>query len=131
MSSQEHKKTIPRFLLVGAISAALYLGISLVTVTWLHWNTFLGISIAFVMSTIFHYMANRHFSFQASSGRHRKQIPRYAVVWAVNYGISLLTVWLVSNVLGLPSFVTVVISAVLTSLSGYFLGRLWIFRVES
>jgi len=118
-----------KFGLVGATTAAI-----LFLVMWFANSvlrlTYIGtISLAYFASTVFHFLANRHFTFAAAHGRPRSQIVRYLLVCFVNYLITIIVVGLCVESFHFPPYIGVCISVLFTASVGYMLGRYWVFEV--
>ncbi len=87
------------------------------------------VSVAYIVSTIFHYLANRHFTFGAVKDRHQNQIIRYLVMWTINYLITIVVVGFCVEQFQLSPYIGVCISVAFTMFIGYFLARYWVFKV--
>lgn len=87
------------------------------------------VSVAYIVSTIFHYLANRHFTFGAVKDRHRHQIIRYMAMWTVNYLITIVIVSVCVERFQFSPYIGVCISVAFTVFIGYFLARYWVFKV--
>lgn len=87
------------------------------------------VSIAYIVSTIFHFLANRHFTFGAVKERHQQQIIRYMVMWTINYLITVLIVSFCVEQLKFSPYIGVCVAVAFTMFIGYFLARYWVFKV--
>lgn len=127
---EKHLIDILKFGLVGVSTAAIYflvmcfadliLGVSY---TW-------SISTAYFLSTIFHFLANRSFTFSVTHDRYDDQIVRYIVVCLINYMITLVVVKLCVELFGFSHYIGVCVSVLFTVFSGYGLGRYWVFNIK-
>lgn len=115
---------------IGAVTAAIYFLLMWVSESILGFNYIAAISIAYVLSTIFHYFANRRFTFSAVEGRQVQQLMRYMVMWGLNYLITLLVVDVCVKRFLLSPYVGVCASVVFTMLTGYVLARYWVFKTK-
>ena len=119
-----------KFGLVGATTAAIYF-----FVIWLL-NAILGlsyiaaVSLAYFVSTLFHFQTNRHFTFAAAQGRFKSQVVRYLFMALINYLITILVVGLCVERLHLSPYLGVCVSVLFTMFVGYTLGRHWVFKVK-
>jgi putative flippase GtrA len=87
------------------------------------------VSVAYIVSTVFHYLANRHFTFEAIKDRHQNQIIRYLVMWTINYLITIVIVGVCVEQFQFSPYIGVCISVAFTMFIGYFLARYWVFKV--
>lgn len=80
------------FCFVGGAGA--FIELSTFNVLYLFFNFPISKLFALLLALTFNFTINRNFTFSASSGKKRKQIPRYIIVYslgiAVNYGSSVL-----------------------------------------
>ena len=128
-ASSSHAFMFAKFCIVGAITATIYFLAMWVVYTVLSLNYFAAVSIAFFASTLFHYLANRHFTFGAVIERHGKQAIRYLGMLIFNYLITISVVIVCVERFLLSPYVGVWISLVFTTLTGYVLARYWIFNI--
>jgi putative flippase GtrA len=91
----------------------------------------LAVSVAYFVSTSFHYFANRYFTFSAQTGVHLQQLTRYMVLWTLNYIITIIVVGVSVEHFGLSAYLGVCASVVVTVFVGYFLSRYWVFKSKS
>lgn len=130
VAQNSHLLAFSKFGLVGAITAIIYF-----FVMWLADAVFglpyiVAVSLAYFMSTVFHFLANKHFTFDAALSRHERQIARYALMWFINYIITILVVGLCVERLHLSPYIGVCVSVLFTMCVGYILGRYWVFKVK-
>lgn len=116
--------------MVGATTAAIYFLIMWVSYSILYLNYITAVSVAYIFSTAFHFLANRHFTFGAIDGRQGQQILRYLVMWVINYCLTLFIVGICVEKLLLSPYLGVCISVIFTVFTGYFFARYWIFKVR-
>jgi putative flippase GtrA len=88
-----------------------------------------AVSLAYFVSTVFHFLANRHFTFAAAHGRHNSQISRYLLMCFINYLITILVVGLSVERFQFSPYIGVCVSVMFTMCIGYVLGRYWVFNV--
>ncbi|WP_425466882.1 GtrA family protein [Paraburkholderia dinghuensis] len=87
-----------------------------------------SVTAAYLISTTFHFLANRHFTFGAVDESHANQLLRYLVMWVVNYAITIIIVSRCVKDFGLSPYMGAFISIVATVITGYLFSRFWIFR---
>jgi len=118
------------FLIVGGLSALLNLAVFMVLWKWLHLNDTLAVSAAYVVALSFHFVLNRVWTFKGTQGAQGQQIVRYAVMAAVNYGLTVAVVDLATRMLGWTPPVGLCAAIGATTLSGYSMSRRWVFRAS-
>ena len=128
-ASSSHLLSMIKFGIVGAMTATLYFLVMWLANSLFRLNYIASISIAYFISTTFHFLANRHFTFDAAKERQHSQIFRYLVMWVLNYLITIAIVSICVETLMLSAYLGVCISVVFTVLTGYFLSRFWVFKV--
>lgn len=98
--------------------------------SFLNFGYILAVSAAYFLSTLFHYLANRYFTFSAQACRHSWQLVRYMVLWIVNYLITILVVGISVERFGFSAYLGVCAAVVVTVFVGYFLSRYWVFKIK-
>lgn len=125
-----HAGAFARFGTVGAVTAAIYFLVMWFANSILRTNYIAAVSVAYFVSTAFHYLANRHFTFRATEEPHGDQIIRYLAMWIFNYLITIVIVGVCVERFLLSPYIGVCVSVVFTVLTGYVLARYWIFKVR-
>lgn len=87
------------------------------------------VSVAYIAATVFHYLANRHFTFGAVKGRHQQQIIRYLIMWAINYLLVIIIVGVCVEQFQFSPYIGTCISIPFTMTVNYILATYWVFRV--
>jgi putative flippase GtrA len=128
--TKTHFLSAVKFGLVGAITAAIYFSVMWFASSLLNFGYILAVSAAYFVSTSFHYLTNRYFTFSARGGRHSWQLARYMVLWAINYVITIIVVSISMEHLGLSAYLGVCAAVVITVFVGYFLSRYWVFKIK-
>ena len=119
-----------KFGLVGFTTAAIYFLVMWFMDAILGIQYTVAVSLAYFVSTVFHFLANRHFTFDAAHGQNGSQIVRYLLMWFINYLITILVVSLSVETLHLSPYIGVCVSVLFTMCVGYILGRFWVFKVN-
>ena len=127
---KSHLFAFAKFGLVGSITAAIYFLVVWVADVLFGVPYVLGVSLAYFVSTIFHFQANRHLTFASALGYQRLQIIRYLILWVINYLITMLVVILVAELFHLSPFIGVCISVLFTMCGSYMLSRYWVFKAK-
>jgi len=119
------------YLTIGGGSFFLYY-----VVLWFFFD-FLGlyyivaISISYLLSTTFHFLANRRFTYKINSGKYSRQVVYYSSVAALNYAIQLGAVEIFYRLLGLNLYLSALIGTFITILVGFMLLNNWVFKGDS
>lgn len=116
------------FLGVGGATAVFYLVLLFLFIDMFYWPYLVGVSLAYMLSTSFHFLANRQITFKKSNTRVVSQVMKYIVVAGVNYFLTLLVVWLVVDKYYFSVYVGVALSLFMTTAAGFFLHKFWVFR---
>jgi putative flippase GtrA len=119
-----------KFGLVGAATAVIYFLVMWFADSIVGLGYLVVVSLAYFASTVFHFLANRHFTFSAASGQCRRQMVRYLVMWSVNYVITLAVVGFCVERFHFSPYIGVCVSVLFTLCVGFLLGRYWVFKLE-
>lgn len=125
-----HFLAFAKFGMVGAATAAIYFLVMWVADSMLGFNYISAVSVAYFISTTFHFLANRHFTFGAAKEQHGQQIIRYLVMWIFNYVITIAVVGVCVERFLLSPYIGVCVSVVFTMFTGYVLARYWVFKIK-
>lgn len=118
-----------KFGLVGVVTALIYFFMIWFVDFVLSFEYKVSVSIAYLVSTIFHFVANRLFTFSAAKGQKNLQLIRYLVLWVINYLITLSVVSFCVESLHLTTYFGVLIAVLFTVFLGFILARYWVFKV--
>ncbi len=119
-----------KYVVVGGITAIIYVGIFSMLTTGLGLEYRLGISLAYVAAVLFHYHMNRIYTFKAMSSSQIYQVSTYGLLLAVNYGINLLVAYLCITMAGMNPFFGAIIAMVSTVFTGYNVSKFIVFKVR-
>lgn len=123
-----HWRSLLSFLTVGALAALI--NFSSFSIFWgfLKLNYQLAISLSYVLSVIFHFTANRRFTFKSSNANFFPQISKYLIMVSINYLITMAVMYYVVTILSISPYIGS-ISAIATTVGiGYLLARFWVFH---
>ena len=120
--------TLFRFLLIGGFTAVLYYSCIFFFDYFIGLGYFWAITLAYVISTVFHFAANKYFTFNSSSNINLSQIFRYLVIWLLNYSITLVVVKSSLYFYCLSPYIGVFLSLFITTAVGFFASRHWVFN---
>jgi len=126
----QHRKHFFTFLLVGIGTTCIYFG--LFSLLWykLHFNHVASVSIAYIVAACYQFLLNRKFTFNVNSLQMPAEIARYITLLIFNYIISLLLVKFSLAVSNSP-IAGLILSSVITPLTGFILFRYWVFKIKS
>jgi putative flippase GtrA len=123
-----HSEALVRFGTVGLLTAILYFASIWLAMNLIRLDYLVAVSMAYIVSSAFHFFANRHFTFGAGKYLLGTQIARYSVMWLINYFITVLIVSICVETLGFSAYVGVCASISTTVFLGYFLSHYWVFK---
>jgi putative flippase GtrA len=125
----ENKRSIATFLTVGLLSAIVYFSSFTVLWKYLDVNYNIAVSIAYGLSILFHFNANRHFTFKSRGPKIFQHLIKYLIMTFFNYLLTLLIINIVVERFHLSPYLGIVLSIAVTMNIGYLLFRYWIFQV--
>ncbi|NNC13046.1 GtrA family protein [Planctomonas sp. JC2975] len=118
-------RAIVRYLVVGGLSFVIDFGLLALFEEVFHWQTWIATAVAFLLSVIFNYIAQRTYSFDSNTP-HGKTLVRYVILLAFN---TVATSVIVS--LGAKTPLTwagaKIVATGMTTLWNYFVFKYWIF----
>lgn len=117
-----------RYAIVGAANSLLYSTLLYVFLEFLSLNGNAAVTLAYAIAVPFHFAMNRIYVFRAAKGEIHGQLVRYAVLVALSYGVSLTVVFVGINVLNLASWAVVAANVAATTLAGFLVAAIWVFR---
>jgi len=123
-----HLRALAKFSLIGSLTATIYFLIIWVADVIFGFPYILAITMAYCVSTVFHFLANKCFIFAASRGHHKAEILRYLIMWFINFLITILVVSLCVNLLHLSPYLGVCVSVLLSMCCSYIMCRFWVFK---
>ena len=123
-----HVNHFLKFGIVGFITAAIYFMVMWLMEGVMGMHYFLAITVAYMLSTTFHFFANRHFTFRVGNEEKFLQFIKYLVMWVINYILTMLIVIICVEQIHLSSYMGVCSSVIVTVFVGYVLSRNWVFR---
>jgi len=123
-----HRFAIASFLAIGLFAWVVYLSLFFLLERYFHIRYSLATTVAYFTGTVVHFIMNRMITFQQRAGRATHQLGRYLVLLSFNYVMTMVIVSLCVEVLGLPAYYGVILSAGLSVVMGYFVSHGWIFR---
>lgn len=119
------------FLFVGAVTAAIYFALFTITWKWLHFDYKFAVSIAYILSVIFQFLANRQFTFKSKKENLLYQISKFIVLLMINYIITLIIVITLVNQFLFSPYLAIILSLGITVITGFLLSKLWVFKLSN
>lgn len=127
-----------RYLAEHRTQLAKFIGVGLVTfwINFLFFHVFYGlfhldyriaVSLAYVITVIFHFLLHRVFTFEAAEQHFGHNTGKYVVMLVLNYTITVVAVWFVVEVLRLSPYVGVVASTAATASTSFFFMKYFVF----
>lgn len=121
------KKSFITYVIIGFTTAGLYFGSFVVFYHWGHLHYIIAISIAYLISMIFNFTANRCITFSHQERKWHLQLAKYLCVALLNYIISVITVHIVVENIHLSPYLGTVCAIGMTVMSGYLFSKNWIY----
>lgn len=124
----QNKRSIALFCLVGATTALL--NFSVFGLLWhlLQINYRIAVTCSYALSALFHFTANRRFTFKSHGADLHAHICKYLVMILINYTITLCVMHIVVEIFTLSPYFGVACSIATTFGTGYLLAKYWVFR---
>jgi len=116
------------YLSVGVCSTIIYFSIFSLLWKLMHINYQIAVSIGYACLVMFHFYANRRFSFKAHSVKMSDQLTKYFIMIGINYLITMVIVHWATKTLLLSPYVGIALSISVTVSGGYLMSRFWVFR---
>ena len=125
---QQNRVSIAWFIIVGTLCAGVHLSSFQLLWKIAHVHYQVAVSIAYVLSVLVHFFANRQVVFKNHTTELAVQLPRYIFMLAINYLVTLLVVSVAVEILSLQPIVGIVLAIGCTVNVSYLLSRFWVFR---
>lgn len=116
-----------RFLFVGGSSTLIYAIVG-ITGAWFGWPILLANTLAYVLSFIFSYLAQRRYTFR-SQLPHSQLLPKYAALQIVGLGLNTGIIFALMH-MGLPYIIAMGIAIVAVPVFTYIVNKIWVFRAK-
>jgi putative flippase GtrA len=123
-----HKKTFSLFVLTGATSAAVNIGLFAVFWSWLRFNYLVAVTLAYGFAVIVHFNMNRRLTFRCHGANFSSHLTKYIIMLTINFMITLLIVNFTVKGLHWSPYWSVVVSIGVTMMISYYLARNWVFK---
>ena len=126
--SSENTRSFAIFILVGGLTAFLYIGLLAFFLELLAFDYRIGVSIAYLIAISFHFMMNRWATFRAHNENPTPQMIRYLMFAGFNYLLTLAVVWLFVEILRTAPYTGVAVAVIVTTGIGFVISKHWIFK---
>lgn len=124
------KKSFMYYVIIGCTTAAMYFFGFVVFFRWVHLHYAIAISLSYLISTTFNFIANRNITFSHGGTGWHLHLMKYLCIAFFNYLVSLLTVHLIVKDFHFTPYVGVVLAIGMTVMSGYLFSKHWIYRTS-
>lgn len=121
-------KRFLKFGVVGAATAAIYFLILAFHLEVLRFSYTLSVSVAYIVSVVFQFIANRLFTFGTEKRSVLTQLPRYLVLLFINYLLTILIVRFVVDKIGWTAYHGVLVAVPFIMITGYSLSKFWVYK---
>lgn len=118
---------IIRFCLTGALAAATHIAVFTVAIEMLEVSAALASVPSFLLALLVSYTGHYRWTFQ-SSGSHRAQLPKYAVVAATGLVLNILIAYTVVDILGAWYGAALFLSITAVPVVTFLLSGRWVFN---
>ena len=125
------KRSASTFLTVGFITAVINFSLFTLLFQLMHFDYRIAISIAYICSIIFHFTANRYFTFRSHGANLLQHMSRYLVMVGFNYLVTITIICIVVDHLYFSPYLGVLFAIAGTVWFGYILSKFWVFRCEN
>lgn len=124
----ENNGSFIKFLVIGALTAGIYISLFIFLFNVLHENYQVAVSVSYAVSVVLHFSANRKFTFKNRTSVLAQQLPRYLILLLINYVITLIVMYLAMELFHIPSYIGIVLTIAATFMLSYLLSKFWIFQ---
>jgi putative flippase GtrA len=131
LGSEWMKKSVRifRFAIVGLIGMALYTSVVWTSISILHIDTILAVSVGFVAVVMLNYALHYNWTFRSVKS-HRIAFIQFAVTSIVGFSINFFLIYTGVSLFRLNYLAVQIPALGLVVTSNYLLSALWVFRVE-
>lgn len=116
------------FLLVGSLTAGIYLSLFIFLSKIFHGNYQIAVSLSYIVSAIVHFSANRKFTFKKRTTLLSQQLPRYLILLGINYLMTLAFMHITVEMFSLTPFLGLVLTIGANCMLSFFISKFWIFQ---
>lgn len=121
-------KKVLKYLIVGGSAFVIYYFFLWALFDFLNLNYSYAVTFSYLISSTFHFFANKKFTFKAKNEEYIRQLFFYIVVAIINYIIQLETIKILYGNFDLNLYISAFIGILLTILVGFTLLNNWVFK---
>lgn len=125
------KNTILAFLIVGVFTAGIYFGLFALFWQIIGSNYKISFSIAYSVAILFHFFANRRFTFKAHGTNLFAHIFKYTLMISINYLITFCIMQMVVEWLHLTPYIGISLAIVINMTANFLISRYWVFLTSA
>lgn len=91
-------------------------------------NYQVAVTITYLLAVLFHFSANRRFTFKAHGANLMQHLGKYACMVAINYLITLAMMHFIVEVLHFTPYAGLILSVFANTNANFLMSRYWVFR---
>lgn len=124
---REKLKLLNKYLWIGGATTACYFFLFYLFWDLLKLPKFIAVSLAYGAFLLLNFSAHRRYTFLAHDGCAKRQSRRYLTMVCISYLLTLLIVYVVSEVLTFSAISGVISACILTTLLGFVVSKKWVY----
>ncbi len=126
MRYRDKLKHLSVYAVIGGSTTALYYGLLIWLYKHQHLSLMLATSIAYMIFIASNFFAHRTITFRSNRALGQNFV-RYLMLLSFNYGLTLLLIWWVHEVLQASLNLAFIVSVGVTTVIGYVASKLWVY----
>ncbi|MDR3476705.1 MAG: GtrA family protein [Gammaproteobacteria bacterium] len=119
------------FLIVGGLTAVVYFSLFTLTWKWLNLDYKLALTISYFFAVSFQFITNRRVTFKSHDENIFYQALKFCGLLVINYLLTMVIVTWSVNRLALSPYLAILLSLMITVVTGFAISRLWVFKTVS
>jgi putative flippase GtrA len=125
--ARKQLKLLAKYLWVGGLTTACYFLLFYLFWAQLKLPKLASVSIAYGLFLLMNFSAHRRFTFLAHGKKARAQVIRYLCLVSTSYLLTLLTVYLISDLCHFSAYTGVISACILTTIVGFIVSKKWVY----
>lgn len=121
-----HKRYFFAFVSVGILTAIIYFCLFIIFNVFFHINQLISVTIAYFITTFFHFYASKNFTFQITQRSNLQHLLKYLTLLLINYIVTLLVLKITSFFIN-TSYFRLLYAIGVTTITGYLISKYWVF----
>lgn len=130
INKEEELFTLFCYLTVGCITALIYFALFALLWQFLGINYKLAVSITYIASVLFHFSANRRFTFKAHGSQLLRQAIKYSCMIGFNYFVTMTTMSIVVEIFHLTPYIGLILAVMANVTINFIVSRYWVFQTK-